>query len=258
MRPEFCEATRCGGFFASISAGADCRRRLLTRQPDAVPGKFSFSVAQHHGDGFARLVRAFYLGCAMRVHLIHGIHSTHGGNTSRLAPYFRAAGFDCMVRSYGWALALTSGLTDWLNERRARRLAERIEDGDAIVCHSNGAAVAWHIQSEHRVLSALIMINPALDRETEFNNVGEVLCVHNAGDGVVGWAELAPFSHWGSMGRDGYSGKTPTVRNIDGANPPVGLPRLWGHSALFEPDELAQWGPTLAREMRVMVGEASQ
>lgn len=190
----------------------------------------------------------------MKIHLIHGIHSSHGGNTSRLAPAFRGAGFDVMVRSYGWALALTSGLTDWLNVRRARKLAERIEDGDAIVCHSNGAAVAWHIQAEHRVLSALIMVNPALDTDTEFDNVGEVLCVHNAGDAVVGWAELAPFSHWGSMGRDGYSGKTPTVRNIDAARPPAGLPMLWGHSDLFEPDNLPHWGHYLAHELRAMLG----
>ena len=193
----------------------------------------------------------------MRVHLIHGIHSSHGGNTSRLAPYFRAAGFDVMVRSYGWALALTSGLTDWLNVRRARRLAEIIKDGDAIVCHSNGAAVAWHIQSEYRVLSALILVNPALDRETEFHNVGEVLCVHNAGDAVVGWSELAPFSHWGSMGRDGYDGNQPIVRNIDAARPPRGLPMLWGHSALFAPQAIKYWGPHLARELHTMTGGTS-
>lgn len=192
----------------------------------------------------------------MKIHLIHGIHSSHGGNTRRLGPYFRAAGFDVMTREYGWALALTSGLTNWLNVRRARRLVETeaIRDGDAIVCHSNGAAVAWHIQAEHRVLSALILVNPALDCDTEFDNVGEVLCVHNGGDQVVGWAELAPFSHWGSMGRDGYSGKSPTVRNLDAANPPGGLPSLWGHSALFEPDNLPHWAHHLTREMRAMLG----
>ena len=188
----------------------------------------------------------------MRVNLIHGIHSTHGGNTRRLEPYFTAAGFDVVVHSYGWALALTSGLTDWLNTRRAARLAETIKDGDAIVCHSNGAAVSWHIQAEHRALSALILVNPALDCDTEFDNVGETLVVHNAGDAVVGWAELAPFSHWGSMGRDGYSGKSPCVRNTDAGNPPVALPKLWGHSALFEPDVIQKWGRHLACEMRGM------
>lgn len=185
----------------------------------------------------------------MRVHLIHGIHSSHGGNTSRLAPYFRTVGFEVMVRSYGWAMALTSGLTDWLNVRRAARLAESIKDGDAIICHSNGAAVAWHIQAEHRMLSGLILVNPALDRDTEFDNTARVLCCHNAGDAVVGWAELAPFSHWGSMGRDGYAGTQPNVANIDAADPPPGLPKLWGHSALFEPEAIKLWGPELARRL---------
>lgn len=193
----------------------------------------------------------------MRVHLIHGIHSSHGGNTSRLAPAFRAAGYDVMVRSYGWAFAspaILPGLVDWQNQRRARKLAERIEDGDCIVCHSNGGAVAWHIQSEHRVLSALILINPALDRDTQFHNVGKVLCIHNAGDTVVGWSELAPLSHWGAMGRDGMDGSQPNGRNIDGANPPAGLPKLWGHSAMFETEALCAWGPYLTRELRAVSG----
>lgn len=189
----------------------------------------------------------------MRVHLIHGIHSSHGGNTSRLAPFFRRAGFETMVRSYGWALALTTGLTDWLNKRRAKRLAEVIKDGDAIVCHSNGAAVAYHIQAEHRMLSALILVNPALDCDTEFDNVDRVLVVHNAGDTVVGWSELAPFSHWGSMGRDGYTGKSGNVINLDAGNPLIaGLPALDGHNALFADDALPEWGPFLASWMRVL------
>jgi len=184
----------------------------------------------------------------MIVHLIHGIHSSSGGNTSKLAPFFRAAGLDVMVRSYGWAMALTSGLTDWLNERRARRLAENIENGDSIVCHSNGAAVAWHIQSEHRLLDTLILINPALDADIEFHNVSRVIVVHNAGDDVVAWSVLAPFSHWGSMGRDGYTGNQSHVTNVDAANPPNGLPVLHGHSALFEPAVITQWGVWLVNQ----------
>jgi pimeloyl-ACP methyl ester carboxylesterase len=186
----------------------------------------------------------------MRVHLIHGIHSTHGGNTSRLAPYFRAAGFEVMVRAYGYAFALTSGLTNWLNTRRAARLADAIKDGDAVVCHSNGAAVAWHIQAEHRMLSTAILINPALDRDTPFDNTRNVVCVHNGGDDVVAWSVLAPFSAWGAMGRDGADGSQPNITNIDAANPPLGLPRLWGHSALFEPANLTMWGMALAGVMR--------
>jgi len=169
----------------------------------------------------------------------------------------REAGFDVMVRSYGYALALTSGLTDWLNRRRARKLSAAIQEGDAIVCHSNGAAVAYYIQAEHRSLSALILINPALDRDTDFHNVERVLCLHNAGDDVVGWSALAPFSIWGAMGRDGYAGSLANVVNVDCANPPPGLPKLWGHSALFDKYNLPHWGPALAREMKVMTGMES-
>lgn len=191
----------------------------------------------------------------MRVHLIHGIHASRpGGNTSRLAPYLREAGFDVMVRRYGFDLAIFSGLTDWLNQRRAKKLAANIADGDAIICHSNGAAVAWYIQAEHRELSALILINPALDRDADFHNVERALCLHNAGDDVVSWSSLVPFSSWGAMGRDGYAGTLANVVNADGANPPRGLPKLWGHSALFDDYCLPHWGPALARELSIMIG----
>lgn len=192
----------------------------------------------------------------MRVHLIHGIHSSHGGNTSRLAPYFRAAGFDVMVRSYGWALALTSGLTDWLNRRRARRLAEIIRDGDAIVCHSNGAAVAWHIQAEHRALAAVILIQPALENDAEFDNTGRVLVLHNEDDAVVAWSVLAPFSHWGAMGRDGYIGLAGNIENCDTKHYPIyTLPALAGHSTLFEPANIGPWGRWLPLKLREMVAQ---
>lgn len=193
----------------------------------------------------------------MRVHLIHGIHSNGVGNTGKLAPYFRDAGFDVFARRYGWAFAspaILPGLVDWQNQRRAKRLAETIADGDAIICHSNGAAVAWYIQAEHRELSALILVNPALDRDADFHNVTRVLCLHNAGDDVVGWSSLVPFSSWGAMGRDGYAGTLANVVNVDGANPPDGLPKLWGHSALFDDYCLPHWGPALARELFIMIG----
>lgn len=196
----------------------------------------------------------------MRVHLIHGIHSNGVGNTGKLAPYFRDGGFDTFARTYGYAWASPAflpGLVDWQNQRRAKRLAETIADGDAIVCHSNGAAVSHWIQAEHRELSAVILINPALDRDTDFHNVARVLCLHNAGDDVVGLSSVIPFSAWGAMGRDGYAGSLANVVNVDCANPPKGLPKLWGHSALFEPEKLLHWGPALAREMGVMVAKGS-
>lgn len=193
----------------------------------------------------------------MRVHLIHGIHSNGVGNTGKLAPAFRDAGFDVFARRYGWAFAspaILPGLVNWQNGRRAKRLAETIADGDAIVCHSNGAAVAYCIQADHRELSALILINPALDRDTEFHNTRRVLCLHNAGDDVVCLSAALPFNHWGMMGRDGYTGSLANVVNVDCANPPAGLPKLWGHSALFDKYNLPHWGPALAAELRLMTG----
>jgi len=75
----------------------------------------------------------------MRVHLIHGIHSNGVGNTGKLAPAFRDAGFDVFARRYGYAFASPAflpGFVNWQNERRAKRLAETIADGGAIYAES--------------------------------------------------------------------------------------------------------------------------
>jgi hypothetical protein len=107
------------------------------------------------------------------------------------------------------------------------------------------------------MLSAVILVNPALDRDVPFDNTGKVLCVHNRGDAVVGWASLAPFSHWGPMGKDGADGSQPNITNIDAGQPPPGLPSLHGHSALFEPHTLPYWGPHLAQQLRTMTADGA-
>ena len=50
------------------------------------------------------------------------------------------------------------------------------------------------------------------------------------------------------MGHAGYEGADENIVNIDCANTP-GLPRVWGHSAIFLPQNLAAWGPHIARRM---------
>jgi hypothetical protein len=52
-----------------------------------------------------------------------------------------------------------------------------------------------------------------------------------------------------------FSFKAGCPADSDCAAPPPGLPKLWGHSALFDPYNLPHWGPSLAREMKLMTGK---
>lgn len=182
----------------------------------------------------------------MRIHLIHGIHATRpGGNTSRLKPYFEAAGFAVVVHSYGWLPAL---LARFRNAAIAETIAGRIEDGDICVGHSNGATIIQIIQERHRTLAGAVLVNPALDRDAHLGHCGWVDVYYNGCDCVVGLARLLVADRWGDLGRVGYQGNDPRFRNIDCRNTP-GMPPVCGHTALFDQARLTAWGPQIARNV---------
>jgi pimeloyl-ACP methyl ester carboxylesterase len=187
----------------------------------------------------------------MKIHLIHGIHASRpGGNTSRLAPFFAAYGMPVFVHSYGWLPAL---LARWRNDEIAARIAARIADGDVCVGHSNGAAIIQIIQERHRRLAGAALVNPALDADARLDGVGWLDVYHNGCDGVVELSRFLPFNRWGGMGRTGHAGAHPAARNIDCGNTP-GLPRVCGHTALFDRENLDAWGPEIARNTLRRIG----
>lgn len=184
----------------------------------------------------------------MKVHFIHGIHASRKPATRQLAYFFRELGFDVVVHSYGWALALPRLFGDWLNERRAKAIAKTIRDGDVVVAHSNGCTIAHMIQKSHRRLFAAILMQPALDNDVAFTGTDRVLVVFNEKDNVVEHSRLARFSSWGNMGRVGYKGEATNVEQWDALAPPNSLPPYSGHCGFVEtgPVLLRQWGVALA------------
>lgn len=185
----------------------------------------------------------------MKIHLIHGIHATTpGGNTAKLAVYFRAMGHEPVVHSYGYAFASTSFLPGWtnhLNRKRAAKLAPLIADGDAVCCHSNGAAVTYCLM-QLRWLSRVVMVQPALDEDVLFPDLTRVLCIYNAFDEVVGASMILPGNYWGGMGKLGYKGPGPhNVESWDACDPPHGLPPYKGHLDMFDRKNIAAWGTTI-------------
>ncbi len=187
----------------------------------------------------------------MTTHLIHGIHTSDKDNvTATLAPAFRQVlgAENVLVRKYGYALALTTGFTDFLNHRRAEKLSRLIKSGDSIVAHSNGCAIAWILDSEYvEHLDSVILIQPALDSWRTFENTSRVLVLRNDEDDVVGASTLGFCSAWGDMGKVGYTGTLDNVDQWDTKAPPHLLPPYAGHSGIVEDDRRRQlWSMALA------------
>lgn len=179
------------------------------------------------------------------IHLIHGIHpSQKGGTVAKLVPYLMQRGYKIMVHEYGLALAITAR---FLNGRRAKKIGKSVKYGDIIVGHSNGCAIAHLIQQE-RFVSGIIMINPALEEDAEFNKVNWVHVYHNKGDNAVHWSELLVAHPWGEMGRTGYIGFDSRVVNFDGKAIKT-LPRLDGHSAFFDEANIGPWSSFMMDRM---------
>lgn len=186
----------------------------------------------------------------MRIHLLHGIHTSEGDATvERLSPFLtNATGLGVIYHRYGYASALT---TKALNPSRAERLATHVAEGDIAVGHSNGACLIWMMTKDYGCkFTGVVLINPALDEDKGFSKESVSHFVHvyyNGGDKAVSWAELF-FGHpWGQMGKIGYTGNDDRVRNYDCAHPDHGQP-AWGHSDIFK--KLDYWGPFIGRQIK--------
>lgn len=194
----------------------------------------------------------------MKVILVHGIHATRKPATSQLAPYvkeylrerFLDGAVEIEVHKYGYALALPRFIGNWANNRRAAALAKRVKNCDVIVGHSNGCTLGYLVQRDHRRLSGLFLLQPALDNDVAFTGTDHVMVVYNERDDVVEQSRLARFSAWGNMGRVGYKGPSENVRQIDSMSPePIPPLPYSGHCGFVENGEavLRSWGREVGR-----------
>ena len=196
------------------------------------------------------LNEALHDAAARQPHVVrvHGIHSAEGTtNMRRLVPYFEEQGFRVTVFEYGWLGVLRAR---WANPGIARRLASLVLESDHLVCHSNGAAVAWLAMRNHRMKCRRVsLIAPALDSDKILDGAIRTDVYHNGCDHVVWLARLLWHHAWGSMGRDGCTYKAASaigMSNIDVANH-AALPRICGHLEYFEPYILPRFAPWLVR-----------
>ena len=118
----------------------------------------------------------------------------------------------------------------WFNNSISRAIAGMSNVNSVGVGHSNGCAILVEAARYTPKIKQLILINPALDKDTVFPEyLDRVIVFHNIYDDVVTASKWIPWHVWGEMGRTGYVGDDPRVTNIDTFN----LFKVKGHSAVF-------------------------
>ena len=188
----------------------------------------------------------------MTVHLVHGFNVSDGGKDTvrRLEPFIPGSE---IAYDYGWTGLLFLKCN---NAKAIAHIEPRIKPGDILIGHSNGALIIWQLVQKHAdKLAGVILINPALRRDTIWPDGLQVLCLYNSTDWVVQlgriWARLVSlgglrFHGWGAAGRYGFDQKSETLSNWD-TNSNAFSVRVEGHSGLFKEPGLTYWGRIIAR-----------
>jgi hypothetical protein len=185
----------------------------------------------------------------MRIHLIHGIHTTpENSNVPGLIPYLKGPVYNVATPNYGYILAAE---TRRLNPSVVSMLCPYVEGGDVLVGHSNGCAIIYAMLdtliNSGNAPRGVVFINAALERQITLPSAIEWADVYfNGGDlatevaSIAAWLGTAPRT-WGEMGHAGYLGTDARITNHDCGNTP-GMPKVNGHSDLFTPANLPMWG----------------
>lgn len=168
----------------------------------------------------------------------HGFNVKDGGRGTldRLLPYLERT-HNILQADYGWLSLLG---TWFYNDNCARLIAGLTPVNSVGVGHSNGCALLVKACDYGAKFKRLVLINPALDRDTEFpEQLDRIDVIHNLYDDTVTLSKWLPFHPWGEMGRVGYEGGDIRVMNHDSSE----LFGVFGHSAVLKEKaaELAEY-----------------
>lgn len=184
------------------------------------------------------------------IHLIHGFNVTDGGKKSvgRLRRFLK----NSALHNYGWVGPF---LLRFKNKETVEELLPKIREGDVCVGHSNGALICYNLVERGAPVSKVVLIQPALRRDSKWPVDVEVLCVWNPKDWAVSlgrvWSGivslLTPGRHgWGAAGRHGLDQKTPNITQWNTADGQWKVTAK-GHSTILTNDRcLRYWGPKIA------------
>tara|TARA_B100000683_G_scaffold220528_1_gene217458 strand:- start:519 stop:1004 length:486 start_codon:yes stop_codon:yes gene_type:complete len=114
----------------------------------------------------------------------------------------------------------------------SQAIGDMMDEGDAFVAHSNGCDLVRRLSWMDVPPFSAVLINPALDRDTDFGpRLNQALVMYNRCDWAVWLARWLIMHPWGAMGRKGYKGNDPRIDNLDC------WPMAKGHSGVFRRPE---------------------
>lgn len=182
----------------------------------------------------------------MTTWLVHGFNVSDGGRSSvgRLKSFLPG---HSVRYAYGWTGLFKLRFT---NAQAVDHLARLVAPGDILIGHSNGALICWGVAERMRgKLGGVVVINPAMRRDTRWAKGTDVLCIYNSKDWVVQlgrvWSRLVSLGGitphgWGAAGRYGFT-HDKNVQNVDSAVE-HGIFPVAGHSSIFPDPALTHWG----------------
>jgi hypothetical protein len=183
------------------------------------------------------------------IHLIHGIHTEPTSQVKGLVGYLLEAGLEVAYPDYGYELALQTRV---VNSMLVGAMLPYVKQGDILIGHSNGCAIAYHLMLLGAPVEGAIFINGALETDIIRPGTCKWIDVYsNAGDTLTEAAMLGQRLHlvdpvWGELGHMGYTGKDPLIPNLF-CDKTAAMPVVSGHSDFFTPVKLKAWAPFLIK-----------
>lgn len=184
---------------------------------------------------------------------VHGFADNNGGlTTDRLHPFFAAEGYEPESYDYGLHLIVSP-----FNNKWAKELASRVEDGAVGIGHSNGCLIlqkaAYLLEKADppgAKFSQLVFINPALKAGAKLPpHIKACHVWYSLLDVGLHVSRFLPWSKWGTMGATGATGGYPPFINYNKMAAPFAR-RSYTHLDIFIPDNLNYFGPLIARRVR--------
>lgn len=191
----------------------------------------------------------------MKIHLLHGIHtSSHSRRLEAMREHIeRGAQIETVYHEYGDILGIQ---TRWKNPGIAKALLPQIGVGDVLVGHSNGCAIWIRALQIGAPALGLVCLNGALEDDLALPLQLRWMHVYfNGHDDVVPLTNFPVLRRiafdplWGDMGRVGYRGSDPRVRQWDCDRTDDTMPDLEGHSAIIDPANSKAWGEFIGEQI---------
>jgi len=172
----------------------------------------------------------------MKAYFIHGMNVRDSGEASmdKLADIAREAEvFEEVVElDYPWFGLFRVKLC---NETAAYMIADLVEPGHAVFCHSNGAAIIYRAVTQYGArFRYACLLNAALRSDTTIPHADFVDTWWSPDDVptlLARWTRFFVPSFWGAQGRTGYTGRCKT--HFNHRMPHVGHTGVFRHGWLM-------------------------